>query len=1229
LRAEQLGLGLTAQEMATVRRSLGREPNETEWSVIDAEWSEHSSYKSSRGLLKLFPTSGKRVVLGPGYDAGVVDVGDGYVVTLHIESHNHPSAVDPYGGASTGIGGVLRDILSVASRPIALIDILRFGLIDKSGHSRWLFKNVVRGIADYGNCISGEDLVYFTNSSTFHVEKAKDLFDDFTSKSKLTPEFNRDDLKIGRPNVDLRVLSFDFEKNEARFCRVSRMYQANADRLLRIRTALGRNVSVTPDHPMFVLEDGAVTTKQARDVRVGDSVPLVCDFPFSEAGVPTPSTIDLILELGSRGIVDGITVTFNRARLKSLRKKLDPLLKKAGVNASQRSHFFNANYMPLKVYLGVESMAGFPLERRELLLHPRRGRATKIPAVIDVDSDFSRLVGYYLSEGCNHEEKGDGRGGKTSRVVWTFRKDESEYIQDLCNVLQSSGIRHTKKRQTKTNAVQIGVSSRILGLLFEDVMKSGRNPCTKRIPDLFYRLSPELSVEVLKGMLRGDASVRTTLESPSIDIRFATCSPTLFQQVLLLVQSLGYTPSTRSSSHEKSTVPSYELTISGRTQVESLKDMFSMEIASRAEKGINLYSQPAMGHYRSKRYGKFAAVKVTEIEEIAGNFGVYNFEVEGTHNYVTSGGIVTHNCVGVPTVAGEIEFDDSFERNCLVDVACVGLGKKDDLILGEAKAPGDVLVLIGGSTGRDGIKGATFASKNLREDAASERSSVQVPDPFMKKLLLDALLEIVAKHGKIHGMKDLGGGGLSTALSEVASKGGTGVDVELKRVRLREDDMSPTEVMISESQERMLLVLPPGDGGEGVVSVLDKYGVPHSVIGKVTASPRLTLRWDGDVVADLPASLVTDAPLIDWPYRRPRKARALLAPTPPRAAPGFKEALLSLLSSPNIASKRWVYQQYDHEVGVRTVIKPGQADAAAMRLPNGRFLAIKGDGNSRQASLDPYEGAAGCVAEACRNVVAVGAEPIALVDHLQSGDPSDPEVYWAFRETLRGMADYCKAVGLPVVGGKVSFYNEDSATGRAIKPSPIALVVGLVSKESDLRTMAFKRNGDRVLVVGETRPELGGSELSARFPGSVEKGGSTPRVDASQDLRTNHAILRLIEEGLVNAVHDCSGGGLAVAAAEMAIAGGIGARMDLSMAPNSCRTASERAFSESHGRFVVTGRDADAISASLRRARVKHRVVGEVGGTSFSIAEGRSPLARISVSSLRSKWEGAIPELMD
>ncbi len=316
------------------------------------------------------------------------------------------------------------------------------------------------------------------------------------------------------------------------------------------------------------------------------------------------------------------------------------------------------------------------------------------------------------------------------------------------------------------------------------------------------------------------------------------------------------------------------------------------------------------------------------------------------------------------------------------------------------------------------------------------------------------------------------------------------------------------------------------------------------------------------MVADLPAQFVVKAPLIPWPSRKPsNKARRTRVTLP---TPEIGRSIVSLLASPNIASKRWVYQQYDHEVGVRTVLKPGQADAALMRLPNGSLLAVKGDGNSAHSSLDPYNGAAGCVAEACRNVVAVGAEPIALVDHLQFGDPSDPEVYWSFRESIRGMADYCTAVGLPVVGGKVSFYNEDSTSRVAIKPSPIALVVGLVRDKRHLVSMAFRGEGDSVIVVGRTRAELGGSEYH-RLLGRLDV-GAVPKASPSSDKVLNRTIIGLIRSGAAGAVHDCSKGGLAVALAEMSIAGGRGAKIDLKSVPSSSTRPSDRLFSESHGR---------------------------------------------------------------
>ncbi len=732
-KAETLRLGLTHEEVSAVRTRLGREPTEVEWSIIDAEWSEHCSYKSSKALLKRFPVAGKRVLVGPGYDAGVLDIGGGLVATVHIESHNHPSAIDPYGGAATGIGGVLRDILSMGTRPIALVDVLRFGRVDRSSHSQWLMRNVVRGIGDYGNC------------------------------------------------------------------------------------------------------------------------------------------------------------------------------------------------------------------------------------------------------------------------------------------------------------------------------------------------------------------------------------------------------------------------------------------------------------------------------------------------------------VGIPTVAGEVEFDDSFERNCLVDVACVGIGRREQLVFGEAKVVGDLLVLAGGSTGRDGIRGATFASKNLAEDSESERSSVQVPDPFMKKLMLDALLEIIDRK-LADGMKDLGGGGLSSALSELGSKGGTGMEVELSKVILREADMTATEVMISESQERMMLVLSPGKIDE-VFRILTKYGVPHSVIGEVRDHGMLRVKENNKVVANLPMDLVVNPPLISWPAKKPAYLIRMGMHLP--AAPkNLSKVLLKLLGSPGIASRRWVYEQYDHEVGARTATKPGRGDAAVLRLPDGNFLAIKADGNSKATYLDPYSGAAGAVSEACRNVVAVGAEPMAMVDHLQVGDPADPGVYWTFSEMIRGMADYCRGIELPVVGGKVSFYNEDQSTKRAIKPSPVVLVVGLVEGMAQPIDPNFKRDGERIIVAGETLRELGGSDYYEYIHEFT--GGTSPGVNPSRDRALFKSIHRLMRGGWITAAHDCSSGGIASALAEMCIWGATGATVEADRIPSSGMAFDELLFSESHGRFILTApsNNAAKLVEELSKARIPHSVVGKVGGTKLGISSRSLGIISVGVEEMSDAWARGLARVL-
>ncbi len=709
---------LSNQELAYLEEKLRRKANEVEQDIVGAEWSEHCSYKSSKKYLRLLPTRGKNVVVGPGYDAGVIDAGDGYVLTVHIESHNHPSAVEPYGGAATGVGGVIRDIMSMGTRPIAVLDALRFAPIDNSASkSRWLFKNVVRGIADYGNCI------------------------------------------------------------------------------------------------------------------------------------------------------------------------------------------------------------------------------------------------------------------------------------------------------------------------------------------------------------------------------------------------------------------------------------------------------------------------------------------------------------GIPTVGGEVEFDSSFEDYCLVDVASIGFGRKESIVANTADV-GDLIVLAGGSTGRDGIHGASFASRALE---AENRSAVQIPDPFLEKLLLEATMEAV-EGGCVKAIKDLGGGGLSCCLSETSDNLGKGFEVDLATVHAREAGMNSAELMISESQERMLYVT-DSEKLPKLKTILDKYEIRYSVLGRVAGHQNLVVKNKDSPVADMPSSLVAHAPLADRAARRPAYLDRIRDVKAPRQPSDLGRVLLSLLSNPTIASKSWVYQQYDHEVGVRTVLKPGAADAAVMRLDNGRFVSIKLDGNSKHCYIDPYQGTLGCLSEGRRNIVCTGANPVGVVDHLQFANPEDPEIFWTFTQAINAIVDYCNFMEVPVVGGKVSFYNE-TARGP-IKPSPVIGTLGLIDDAASITRSELKR-GDFLFVIGQTKPELGGSEYYEYHHRLT--GGQVPTVDLKQDRQNGDAVLALIREGLVSCAHDCSKGGLAVALSEMAVAGNVGFKVDLKKAPNSCSRTDELMFSESHSRYIIGTTKPERVSEILSGQNVPFSQIGRAAASRAEFVDGRKQVASLTIARLRSSF---------
>jgi phosphoribosylformylglycinamidine synthase len=585
------------------------------------------------------------------------------------------------------------------------------------------------------------------------------------------------------------------------------------------------------------------------------------------------------------------------------------------------------------------------------------------------------------------------------------------------------------------------------------------------------------------------------------------------------------------------------------------------------------------------------------------------------------------NCIGVPTVGGEIAFEDCYKGNCLVNVMCLGVVEKDEIMPSAAKGAGNAVIYVGNSTGRDGIGGCSILASHEFGAEDEKRPTVQIGDPFAEKCLLEACLEAAAT-GAVVAMKDMGAAGLTCTTSEMAAAGGVGMDVDLQLVPRREAGMLPWELMMSESQERMLLVVQRGREDD-VASIFRKWGLNACVIGRVTDDGVLRIRDGQELAAEIPAEAIAQAPLYDPEQARPEwldelNGRAL---TGLPAPVDWNKVVLDVVASANVASKRWVYEQYDHMVQTNTAVLPG-ADAAVLRL-KGRSegLALTMDGNGRYCYLDPSVGAQIAVAEAARNVACVGAQPAAITDGLNFGNPDKPDRYWQFARCVEGVAEACKALGLAVVSGNVSFYNE--APDAAIYPTPIIGMVGVLEDVEKRCSPDFKRAGDVVLLAGKTKPELGGSEYLKVVHGVVA--GRPPAIDLEAEKRVQEFCVRAIRAGLVRSAHDCSDGGLAVALAECCIQGKIGAAIELP--GEEGLGAAEWLFSESQSRilFSVPKQHLATVMSEAGRAGVPLVQVGEVCGERLAIRFAGRQDARVDlpVSDLAAAYEGSMKCAME
>ena len=588
------------------------------------------------------------------------------------------------------------------------------------------------------------------------------------------------------------------------------------------------------------------------------------------------------------------------------------------------------------------------------------------------------------------------------------------------------------------------------------------------------------------------------------------------------------------------------------------------------------------------------------------------------------------NSIGIPTVGGEIAFDESYTGNPLVNVFCLGIAKADEIIKAAASGAGNAVYYVGAKTGRDGIHGATMASAEFDEASAEKRPAVQVGDPFMEKLLLEACLEVM-KTDTLVGIQDMGAAGLTCSTAEMGSRGGAGIAIDVSLVPQRETGMTPYEIMLSESQERMLLVVKQGREAE-VERIFEKWDLHAVRIGEVTTDGRLLVKHHGDVVADIPARCLTDeAPVYQRPMAEPAylaEARRLdlssLGPPPPPA-----DVFRRLLASPGIASKRWVYRQYDHMVRTNTLVVPGMGAGVVRVKETNRALALSTDGNARFVYLDPFQGAQLAVAEAARNVACAGGEPIGATNCLNFGNPERPEIMWQFGQAVEGISAACRALGIPITGGNVSLYNETD--GRGVLPTPVLGVVGLVEDASKIARRAFAHDGDTIVLLGVGRGELGGSEYLKVIHGLVR--GVPPVLDLPAEAALQRLLVAGIAAGLIRSAHDCAEGGVAVTLAECCFDTGLGATIDVPTieAAAGAMAAVSTLFGESASRVIVSvepSRAAELVRLAAG-AGVPAAIVGRVGGDRIRVTIGRETALDESLADAERIWSEAIGAYFD
>jgi phosphoribosylformylglycinamidine synthase len=1215
--------GLTTSEYEEIVQRLGRHPNKAELGMFGVMWSEHCCYKNSKPLLSQFPTQGERILVGPGENAGVVDFAKGLRIAFKIESHNHPSAIEPFQGAATGVGGILRDIFTMGARPMAILNSLRFGNLENP-HTRRIFQGVVEGISHYGNCLIETESLIWRDAKGVHFDTIGNFVESRLNTQQDTLELDDQDY--------LETLSFNPETQKSCWQPIRRIFKRHTNQLIRIKTALGRSLTVTPDHPTLVLQDGKWQQKSAKDLKIGDAIPLLINIPDFE---PQIEELNLLSILGNEHQDVYVDLPNNWHPDEQIRESLI----KIEPSASNRCKYLKKGYLPLEIYQQLESLIN--ISPSQLRLYHRSKKGDYLKAIIKIDASFARLLGYYLSEGRGYKNRNN------YEIIFTFALNQKEYIEDVIKTLKTLGLRPSVEERTST--IAICVTSFILGYLLKNIWRCGDKAHNKSFPDCFFKWSLELQREGLKGLLREDIFCANKTNISTFKISFTTTSHKLFKQTIILLQSQQIIPhiyrqprklcSIKGREYQR--LPLWQLEVNNFDHLSKLVSIFSEE----GNQG-NKHCYPS-----GEISNQLAFVTIKTIEnKIVDNCPVYDLEVDNTHLFVTSSGIITHNCVGVPTVGGEVYFDPAYSGNPIVNAMAIGLMETEEIVKAGASGIGNPVIYVGSTTGRDGMGGASFASAELTEQSMDDRPAVQVGDPFLEKSLIEACLEAF-KTGAVVAAQDMGAAGISCSTSEMAAKGGVGIELDLDKIPVRETGMIPYEYLLSESQERMLLVAEKGRERE-LMDIFHRWGLHAVVAGEVIAEPIVRILHQNQVAAEVPATALAD--------NTPIYQREVLTAPPEYAIEAWSwsetslpeceltgmaiagesyswnQILLKLLDTPTIASKRWIYRQYDHQVQNNTVILPGGADAAVMRVlpvdapPAASTVGVAAttDCNSRYVYLDPYEGAKLAVAEAARNLSCVGAEPIAVTDNLNFGSPEKPVGYWQLHHACRGIAEACREMKTPVTGGNVSLYNEtvdSEGNPQPIYPTPVIGMVGLVPDISKVCAQGWQREGDLIYLLGALNLTLGASEYLASIHHTVA--GKPPQLDFELEKQVQSVCRHGIRQGWLNSAHDCAEGGMAVALAECCIAGNLGCEVTL---PAIESRWDKLLFGEGASLIIVSVKPEDQTeweSYLSSELGLNWQQIGVIKSASLTISTALGEdLIKVSLEEIGKTWSQAIEE---